>query len=182
MSLGPFTRIAIHKYNLVHTCKGSSIAMASSLQTMMPASTATARPREAAHARACRSRTALTGGSLRPHLRTAQIRRGPVSTVSSNLLGGPSPAKYLLVQSYPSDNGAPTNGEARIKVIGVGGGGGNALNRMIEADLQARWRGGLRPGRARPCNCIIAACSLLPCVPAGVQPGQCQALRGCLAV
>jgi len=28
------------------------------------------------------------------------------------------------------------NGEARIKVIGVGGAGGNALNRMIEADLQ----------------------------------------------
>jgi cell division GTPase FtsZ len=45
---------------------------------------------------------------------------------------------YLLVQNFPSDyTAAPAaNGEARIKVIGVGGGGGNALNRMIEADLQ----------------------------------------------
>jgi cell division protein FtsZ len=28
------------------------------------------------------------------------------------------------------------NGSARIKVIGVGGGGGNAVNRMIEGGLQ----------------------------------------------
>jgi hypothetical protein len=44
----------------------------------------------------------------------------------------------MYVQSYSQEHVAPTNGEARIKVIGVGGGGGNALNRMIEADLQVR--------------------------------------------
>lgn len=30
-------------------------------------------------------------------------------------------------------------GDARIKVIGVGGGGSNAVNRMIESGLQVRW-------------------------------------------
>lgn len=118
------------------------------------AGTAASRQREAAHMRAMRSRTA-PGSCSRGFLRTAQItRRGPVSTVSSNV--GPSPAKYLLVQSFPSENGAPTNGEARIKVIGVGGGGGNALNRMIEADLQ------VRPGaRVRADMCCSMA--LHPC-------------------
>lgn len=32
-------------------------------------------------------------------------------------------------------------GDARIKVIGVGGGGSNAVNRMIESGLQVRWCG-----------------------------------------
>ena len=32
----------------------------------------------------------------------------------------------------------PIGGDARIKVIGVGGGGGNALNRMINSGLQVR--------------------------------------------
>lgn len=41
---------------------------------------------------------------------------------------------YLCVTSGPSY--APIEGEARIKVIGVGGGGGNALVRMITADMQ----------------------------------------------
>eukprot|EP00775_Hariotina_reticulata_P002452 gene2452-2755_t len=39
---------------------------------------------------------------------------------------------YLVVRSI---NGG-VNGEARIKVIGVGGGGGNALNRMIQSELK----------------------------------------------
>lgn len=42
----------------------------------------------------------------------------------------------FMLRSLPQDSIIPNNGEARIKVIGVGGGGGNALNRMIEADLQ----------------------------------------------
>ena len=31
-------------------------------------------------------------------------------------------------------------GDARIKVIGVGGGGGNAVNRMVNSGLQVRER------------------------------------------
>ena len=30
----------------------------------------------------------------------------------------------------------PAGGDARIKVIGVGGGGGNAVNRMVSSGLQ----------------------------------------------
>lgn len=41
---------------------------------------------------------------------------------------------HLLVSS----SFAPVGGEARIKVVGVGGGGGNALTRMIETNMQAR--------------------------------------------
>src|SRR3989339_1638615 len=33
-------------------------------------------------------------------------------------------------------NGDFQDKEARIKVIGVGGGGGNAVNRMVEADIR----------------------------------------------
>lgn len=40
----------------------------------------------------------------------------------------------------------PIGGDARIKVIGVGGGGGNALNRMINSGLQVRC-----PGHGRGC-------------------------------
>jgi hypothetical protein len=43
---------------------------------------------------------------------------------------------YLVVQSAPSFS--PVGGDARIKVIGVGGGGNNALNRMIASGLQVR--------------------------------------------
>ena len=44
---------------------------------------------------------------------------------------------YMVVQagSY-----SPVGGDARIKVIGVGGGGGNALNRMIASGLQVSAR------------------------------------------
>jgi len=39
--------------------------------------------------------------------------------------------------SYSNGNGfGPIGGDARIKVIGVGGGGGNAINRMINSGLQ----------------------------------------------
>ncbi|KAF6251816.1 Tubulin/FtsZ, GTPase domain-containing protein [Scenedesmus sp. NREL 46B-D3] len=44
---------------------------------------------------------------------------------------------YMVVRSGNSFSAAPSaNGDARIKVIGVGGGGGNALNRMLETGLQ----------------------------------------------
>jgi cell division protein FtsZ len=40
--------------------------------------------------------------------------------------------------SYSGANYGPVGGDARIKVIGVGGGGGNAVNRMISSGLQVR--------------------------------------------
>ena len=40
------------------------------------------------------------------------------------------------VASYSADTYGPVGGDARIKVIGVGGGGGNAVNRMISSGLQ----------------------------------------------
>ena len=42
---------------------------------------------------------------------------------------------YLIIQSAASRT-SEAGGGARIKVIGVGGGGGNALNRMIGSGLQ----------------------------------------------
>eukprot|EP01023_Acetabularia_acetabulum_P006969 TRINITY_DN1296_c0_g1_i1.p1 TRINITY_DN1296_c0_g1~~TRINITY_DN1296_c0_g1_i1.p1 ORF type:complete len:429 (-),score=98.23 TRINITY_DN1296_c0_g1_i1:251-1441(-) len=41
-----------------------------------------------------------------------------------------------VYSAYSNGNFQAVGGEARIKVIGVGGGGGNAVNRMIEKDLQ----------------------------------------------
>lgn len=43
---------------------------------------------------------------------------------------------YMLVHSTGYDGYEPIGGNAAIKVIGVGGGGGNALNRMIASGLQ----------------------------------------------
>lgn len=43
---------------------------------------------------------------------------------------------YMLVHSTGYDGYEPVGGDASIKVIGVGGGGGNALNRMIASGLQ----------------------------------------------
>jgi hypothetical protein len=41
-----------------------------------------------------------------------------------------------VAASYESSGYGPVGGDARIKVIGVGGGGGNAVNRMISSGLQ----------------------------------------------
>jgi len=41
-----------------------------------------------------------------------------------------------MVQSTPQPNGITPSQTARIEVIGVGGGGSNAVNRMIASDLQ----------------------------------------------
>lgn len=38
--------------------------------------------------------------------------------------------------SYGASGYGPVGGDARIKVVGVGGGGGNAVNRMISSGLQ----------------------------------------------
>lgn len=46
-------------------------------------------------------------------------------------------SNVLVVRSsYSANNYGPMGGDARIKVIGVGGGGGNAVNRMISSGLQ----------------------------------------------
>ena len=47
-----------------------------------------------------------------------------------------SPSTPTLILSTPLTH--TTGGDARIKVIGVGGGGGNAVNRMVNSGLQVR--------------------------------------------
>jgi hypothetical protein len=54
---------------------------------------------------------------------------------------------------YASEGHISSSSEARIKVIGVGGGGGNALNRMIEGGLQVNGqRGGETEGGRGLCR------------------------------
>ena len=43
---------------------------------------------------------------------------------------------HAVTSSHPSSNGIVPSQTARIEVIGVGGGGSNAVNRMIASDLQ----------------------------------------------
>jgi cell division protein FtsZ len=46
------------------------------------------------------------------------------------------PHEYPEMSHTPSSNGIVPSQSARIEVIGVGGGGSNAVNRMIESDLR----------------------------------------------
>jgi len=48
----------------------------------------------------------------------------------------PHPKPYDMTETSPSANGIVPSQTARIEVIGVGGGGSNAVNRMIATDLQ----------------------------------------------
>ena len=48
----------------------------------------------------------------------------------------PTPSPHDMTESSPSANGIVPSQTARIEVIGVGGGGSNAVNRMIATDLQ----------------------------------------------
>ena len=57
-------------------------------------------------------------------------------TRSANQQPGTGRSPYLMVHSDGYSQAVV--GDARIKVIGVGGGGGNALNRMIQGGLQVR--------------------------------------------
>ena len=65
------------------------------------------------------------------------VQGGDKSTAASTFsmpspLGLPLPgATWLLMPAL-----VPAGGDARIKVIGVGGGGGNAVNRMVSSGLQ----------------------------------------------
>ncbi len=54
-----------------------------------------------------------------------------------------SNGRVPLVQAAFGNGGSfsAIGGDARIKVIGVGGGGSNAVNRMIESGLQVRGEG-----------------------------------------
>ena len=73
--------------------------------------------------------------------------------------GGAAPLKLHAArralrsrQTQPPCEASFTDGvaDARIKVIGCGGGGGNAVNRMITAGLQARVRCSCPTTRRRP--------------------------------
>eukprot|EP00890_Picochlorum_soloecismus_P005102 jgi/Picsp_1/5593/NSC_02952-R1_plastid division protein len=74
----------------------------------------------------------LPNGFLRS---SASIRR-KISVSSSKLRAVDRSEKIVTHASYSASNYGPMGGEARIKVIGVGGGGGNAVNRMISSGLQ----------------------------------------------
>src|SRR6476659_1119533 len=50
--------------------------------------------------------------------------------------GGGSNRPINLHHGYGRDNGLPVENSAQIKVIGVGGGGSNAVNRMIQAGVK----------------------------------------------
>ncbi len=70
-------------------------------------------------------------------------RAMPHTRVLLQKQGRSTPPSNLMVHSdgYPTSlNGGPS-GDARIKVIGVGGGGGNALNRMMDSGLQVGTEG-----------------------------------------
>jgi len=77
------------------------------------------------HDRSCHS-------SVKLHPYNAR-HRTLVAPLTANVKKQRRSAPYLMVHSLGY---APVGGDARIKVIGVGGGGGNALNRMIDSGLQ----------------------------------------------
>ncbi len=64
-----------------------------------------------------------------------QARHIP-SPVASPLSPAPLMDSLDMSQTQPSSNGIVPSQSARIEVIGVGGGGSNAVNRMIASDLQ----------------------------------------------
>lgn len=59
-------------------------------------------------------------------------------------------------------------GDARIKVVGVGGGGGNAVNRMISSGLQVRLPAGLTMPQL--CRCHAIQQSACPTCPTHLEP------------
>ena len=54
----------------------------------------------------------------------------------------------VVTSSYCADNYGPMGGDAKLKIFGVGGGGGNALNRMISSGLTGGRVLGGQHGRA----------------------------------
>lgn len=60
---------------------------------------------------------------------------GELGSGFEELSNGFQPYRNGQVRSMPQLEGIVTSSSARIKVIGVGGGGGNAVNRMVLSDL-----------------------------------------------
>lgn len=60
---------------------------------------------------------------------------GELGSGFEELSNGFQPYRNGQVKSMPQLEGIVTSSSARIKVIGVGGGGGNAVNRMVLSDL-----------------------------------------------
>ena len=67
----------------------------------------------------------LAGSRIAPHVMTI-MQRNAVAR----------PLTLVVTSSYSADNYGPMGGDAKLKIFGVGGGGGNALNRMISSGLQ----------------------------------------------
>lgn len=78
------------------------------------------------------------GGAVHPQINTSPLRRTLRFTPSSSSANRKIRLQLSPVASYSADTYGPVGGDARIKVIGVGGGGGNAVNRMISSGLQVR--------------------------------------------
>ena len=70
----------------------------------------------------------------------AHLKHGAIHRMSSSAVAPRSCRRRILVvvphASYSASSYGPVGGDARIKVVGVGGGGGNAVNRMISSGLQ----------------------------------------------
>lgn len=76
-----------------------------------------------------------SSGLMKPtHLARAAFRR------TSAAVSAPRQGRNIVMvvpqASYSGGSYGPVGGDARIKVVGVGGGGGNAVNRMINSGLQ----------------------------------------------
>lgn len=88
----------------------------------------------------------VTRPALSFQARSNALRGKWAALRSSNAVGGqgagrPNGGRRLQLQVASAGNFSPGSfsaigGDARIKVIGVGGGGGNAVNRMIQSGLQ----------------------------------------------
>jgi cell division protein FtsZ len=66
-----------------------------------------------------------------------RLRHAFSSEIPENLMERPAPRPTL--DDYPRDYRAPSsagNGQPIIRVVGVGGGGVNAVNRMVEAEVE----------------------------------------------
>ncbi|PNW87338.1 hypothetical protein CHLRE_02g118600v5 [Chlamydomonas reinhardtii] len=96
-----------------------------------------------------RSACASSSASRVPHVRAAPVPQRAVTPQPATSTSYPSQPVFRQHQVAPvrgrpgrnymvvaSTGYIPFGGDARIKVIGVGGGGGNALNRMINSGLQ----------------------------------------------
>lgn len=90
------------------------------------------RPSSAVGSIVCQQK-ALQQSSARPSIRS-KVSVSP--NVFKKRVYQRQSTAVITYASYSANNYGPMGGDARIKVIGVGGGGGNAVNRMISSGLQ----------------------------------------------